>query len=122
MCKVLVGPDNKLVLISPGTGGNNVIVVDTWTGGLRKEVQQRSSCRVLLAERDNVVGREFLANARNGVRKGRVINCDRIPCLVGKACKVPISLRCSWNIGGVDLPLTEPKTLPTGEPKCLALD
>ena len=80
---ILVDSEHKLVLISAHTRGNNVIVVDTRAGGLGKELQQRSSRRVLLAERNNVVGREFLANASMGVRSGRIINGDRIASLVG---------------------------------------
>src|ERR1700730_69583 len=80
---ILVDAEDSLVVISAHTGGNNVIVVDTRAGGLRKEVQQRSSRRVLLAQRNNIVGRKFLANASVGVRSGRVIDGFRIASLVG---------------------------------------
>src|SRR5258708_8370064 len=119
---ILVDAEDSLVVISAHTGGNNVIVVDTRACGRRKEVQKRSSRRVLLAERNNVVSRKFLANASVGVRSGRIVDGFRIASLVGKTCEVPVPFRGSRNVSGEHLPLPEPEALPTEEPECLVLD
>src|ERR1700730_30881 len=119
---ILVDAENRLVVISASTGSYNIIVVYTRSSGLGVEIQERSRCRVLFTERNNVVGGEFLPDPGCGVRCCRVVDSDGIPGLVGERGKVPVPLCGSRNVGGEHLSLAEPKPLPADEPECLVLD